>query len=190
VLFPAKAWAGLADGSITVAFRSWKRPTVKEGGTLITKGGVLAIDAVERIRDRDITNKDAKASGAADRNAVIAANAQYGPERQLYRIRFHRLGDDPRLTLREQPVTAEDEAQILAALSRLDKASKTGPWTRRYLALIEEFPARRAPDLAEMEGLETIVFKTRVRRLKALGLTESLPVGYRLTPRYRSLTLD
>ena len=32
-------------------------------------------------------------------------------------------------------------------------------------------------------GLERVVFKRRVRRLKELGLTESLEVGYRLSPR-------
>ncbi len=33
---------------------------------------------------------------------------------------------------------------------------------------------------------ETAWFKTNVRKLKALGLTESLEVGYRLSPRGRA----
>lgn len=33
-------------GEITLAFRKWKRPTVKTGGTLRTSVGVLAIDRV------------------------------------------------------------------------------------------------------------------------------------------------
>ena len=37
--------------------------------------------------------------------------------------------------------------------------------------------------LADEAGQERLSFKTRVRRLKALGLTESLEVGYRLSPR-------
>ena len=41
----------------------------------------------------------------------------------------------------------------------------------------------RAGDLADELGLERLAFKTDVRKLKALGLTESLPVGYRLSPR-------
>jgi hypothetical protein len=40
--------------------------------------------------------------------------------------------------------------------------------------------------LAEAAGQERLAFKTRVRRLKALGLTESLEVGYRLSPRGRA----
>src|SRR5262249_31900596 len=44
VLFPGRFWAGLEDGSVTVAFRRQKRATVKEGGTLNSPGGLLSID--------------------------------------------------------------------------------------------------------------------------------------------------
>ncbi len=37
--------------------------------------------------------------------------------------------------------------------------------------------------LAAQAGLPRLDFKANVRKLKALGLTESLPVGYRLSPR-------
>ena len=70
-------------------------------------------------------------------------------------------------------------------LDRLDRASSHGPWTRSTLALIADHPARRAGDLAEMVGREMPPFKLDVRKLKALGLTESLDVGYRLSPRGR-----
>lgn len=36
-------------------------------------------------------------------------------------------------------------------------------------------------------GQEKLHFKTDVRKLKALGLTESLEVGYRLSPRGTAL---
>jgi hypothetical protein len=47
-------------------------------------------------------------------------------------------------------------------------------------------PATRAPDLAASLGRETAPFKADVRKLKELGLTESLLVGYRLSPRGRA----
>ncbi|WP_179221744.1 hypothetical protein [Inquilinus limosus] len=50
-----------------------------------------------------------------------------------------------------------------------------------------ECPATRAPDLAARFGRDTASFKADVRKLKALGLTESLEVGYRLSPRGRAL---
>ena len=55
------------------------------------------------------------------------------------------------------------------------------------LRLIAANPARRAPDLAELRGLETVVFKRDVRKLKELGLTESLDIGYRISPRGQAL---
>ena len=67
----------------------------------------------------------------------------------------------------------------------MDRAS-SDPWTGIVLALIREHPGRRAPELAEIMGLETRPFKARVRRLKELGLTESLAVGYQLSPRGRA----
>ena len=41
----------------------------------------------------------------------------------------------------------------------------------------------RAPDLAASVGRETLPFKVDVRKLKNLGLTHSLRVGYELSPR-------
>jgi Mn-dependent DtxR family transcriptional regulator len=44
----------------------------------------------------------------------------------------------------------------------------------------------RAADLAKHLGRDRKSFKTDVRKLKELGLTESLEVGYRLSPRGRA----
>lgn len=183
MLVPKPLWGGLADGSVTVAFRRWKRPTVRAGGTLRTPAGVLAIDAVEAIAEAQITDADARRSGAADRAAVLAA-LPGGADRTLYRIAFHHAGEDPRVALRERADLDDAEvAELTAALDRLDAASVDGPWTRDRLAMIAADPGVRAPDLAARVGEEVPRFKRRVRRLKALGLTESLRVGYRLSPR-------
>ena len=69
-------------------------------------------------------------------------------------------------------------------LDRWDAA--TEPWTRQYLEMIGANEAVRAPDLADRVGLDVPRFKRRVRQLKGLGLTISLDVGYRLSPRGRA----
>ena len=51
------------------------------------------------------------------------------------------------------------------------------------LELIRDNPGTLAADLAARQGCERLPFKADVRKLKALGLTESLRVGYRLSPR-------
>ena len=51
------------------------------------------------------------------------------------------------------------------------------------LVLIAENPGVRAEDLAASVGREKMPFKLDVRKLKEMGLTESLLTGYRLSPR-------
>jgi biotin operon repressor len=61
------------------------------------------------------------------------------------------------------------------------------------MAQIADKPAVSSVFLAEAMGWERPEFKVHVRRLKALGLTISLDVGYRLSPRgqaYLATTAD
>jgi hypothetical protein len=74
-------------------------------------------------------------------------------------------------------------AEIERRLARLDRASARGPWTLAVLRAIAANPERRAGDLAAELGRERLPFKVDVRKLKEMGLTESLPIGYRLSPR-------
>lgn len=186
MLFPQDLWSGLADGSVTVAFRRWRRATVRAGGTLQTPVGVLAIDRVDIVDRGDITAADAARAGHASVREVLDS-LRDGPGRDLYRIEFHYAGADPRRALRVDVALDDDDvAALRTRLERLDARSTDGPWTRQVLDLIAEHPEVRAADLAARTGQETLRFKRRVRRLKELGLTESLDVGYRLSPRGRA----
>ena len=181
MLFPLTTLRAIEAGEVTLAFRRWRRPTVRAGGTLRTRVGVLAIESVEPVSEQAITDADARRAGAAGRDELIAG---LRPEGTLYRIEFRLAGPDPRIALRERAdMDAGERAVIDARLARLDAASRHGPWTARVLELIARRPATRAPDLAAELGRETAPFKADVRKLKELGLTESLERGYRLSPR-------
>jgi hypothetical protein len=187
VLFPQRVVPGLADGSVTLAFRRWRRPTVKAGGRQRTPAGELAIDAVDAVALDDITADDARAAGHPDLADLHAELARH-PDGTLYRIAFHLRGEDPRIALREQADLSDDDHRAVAArLDRLDRASNHGAWTTAVLTLIAERPGVRAGDLAETLGRERLAFKADVRKLKELGLTESLDVGYRLSPRGKAV---
>ena len=180
MLFRADTLEGIAAGRVTVAVRRWRRPTVRTGGTLVTRVGVLAIDSVDRVETAEL---NARAAGASSLDELLAAD-QLRRDGDLYRIRFHLDGDDPRLALRERDDMSDDEmAEVVGRLARLDRSSRHGEWTAATLELIAERPGVRAGDLATQVGREMQPFKTDVRKLKALGLTESLEVGYRLSPR-------
>jgi hypothetical protein len=165
-------------GEVRLVFRRWKKPSVKAGGTLNSAIGLLAIDALDAVDPAAITEAEAADAGYP---SAAALQAKLGDgEGQVYRVAPRYVGDDPRKAMRGDT----DFAAVLPRLARLDGKA---PWTRTYLALIGEHPARRAGDLAAMLGLETAPFKLNVRKLKALGLTESLEVGYRLSPRGEAL---
>ena len=96
----------IASGEVTLAFRRWRRPTVKAGGTL-----------------------------------------------------------------------------PCARLARMDATSPHGPWTAATLRAIDTRPGTVSTVIAADLSFDRTWLKTQIRKLKALGLTESLEVGYRLSPR-------
>lgn len=172
----------IKTGEITVLFRRWSRPGAKAGGTQMTQGGVIGIDSVEVVTENKITDLDARESGYGTRdNLLEKLNYRDDP---IYRIRIHWAGEDPRIALREHDdLTDAELAEIVAKLDKLDKNSKRGPWTQSYLQVIQDMPNTYSGLLADYLGLSIAEFKPWVRKLKALGLTESLDVGYRLSPR-------
>jgi hypothetical protein len=180
MLFRKPELERIAAGEITLAFRRWRRPTVRAGGRLRTPIGELAIDAVDETAEDEISARDAKRAGYLDRATLLCELGQRHDGR-LYRIAFRLAGPDPRLALRAQDQLSPTElAAVAARLARLDGKE---PWTGATLALIAAHPRMRAEDLARRQGLEKAKFKSRVRRLKELGLNESLAIGYRLSPR-------
>jgi hypothetical protein len=187
MLFNRRALDGIEAGEIDLAFRRWKRPTVKAGGTLRTGAGVLGIDAVEPIGERRIDAEQARRAGFTSKRELLESLRPHG---RLYRVRFHRIGEDPRKALRaDARISRSERAELDARLDRMDHA-RGEPWTREVLELIRDRPETLAAELAASLGREKLPFKRDVRKLKELGLTESLPVGYRLSPRGRAYLRD
>ncbi|WP_299056815.1 helix-hairpin-helix domain-containing protein [uncultured Nocardioides sp.] len=173
--------AGIRDGVVDLAFRRWERPRVKVGTRLRTGVGVVEVTSLEQVPLASLRAEDATRAGHASLAELRAAlEGRPGP---VWRVGVAYGGADPREALREQVPDEAGLAELRAQLDRLDRASSYGAWTREALRLIDEFPGRRAPELAEMVGRPTPEFKTDVRKLKEKGLTISLDIGYRLSPR-------
>ena len=185
--------------------------------TVVGELTILSVDEIDLTDPACITADDAKRAGFASVNDVRASLAPRpaptsksaksakpggGSEQQpstsrgrtakpdessrQYRVRLRFEGADSRTALREDVSPAALDA-VIAKLDAADARSERGPWTQRTLTLIDTWPGRRAPELAEMEGRETMPFKNDVRKLKELGLTISLAVGYELSPRGRAV---
>jgi hypothetical protein len=182
MLFRQDILQGIAEGRVTLAFRRWRRTPPAEGSSLRSPVGVLCLHRVTIVEEGDITAQDVRRTGMS----TDELRASIAGEGTLLRIELRLAGDDPRIALRKRlPEHAELEA-IVARLARIDAASST-PWTTRYLRLIADQPGIVSRVLAPQASAEVPPFKRRVRQLKELGLTESLEVGYRLSPRGRAV---
>jgi hypothetical protein len=173
---------GIANGSITLVLRRWDAPRARPGGTQRTVAGTIRIDEVTEYPGRyRVTAAQARAAGYPDaKTAQHELNRR--PARHTYAIAVSYLAPDERPDLAaDDRMSAADVEAIRTRLDRWDAA--TEPWTRQYLEMIGANEAVRAPDLAARVGLDVPRFKRRVRQLKGLGLTISLDVGYRLSPR-------
>ena len=183
MLFRQRFLDGIGNRTITVAFRKWKRPSVKSGGTLLTSVGQLHIASVSEIASKDISKADAKRAGHESLDDLLAELSRYAAG-TLYRIEFGPLKSDPRVALRQTKAPNEAAHRAMQErLSRFDAHATDGPWTLRVLKLIRSHPGVRAGDLCGLIGQEKLRFKGNVRKLNGMGLTESLDTGYRLSPR-------
>ena len=144
---------------------------------------IVSVDAVDTI-----TDEDARAAGFDDAHALLAlVDKKSRTGGTLYRIGVRYGGADPRHALRSDADLSDDEvADLRKRLDRMDAAADA-PWTRRYLQLIADHPEVVSTTLATEVAIPRPDFKLRVRRLKILGLTESLEVGYRISPRGAAL---
>jgi hypothetical protein len=183
MLFTAGAWPGIADGSITVTFRTWIRPQAKAGGRYRVGGMLIEATDVGQVDVATLTDDDARAAGEPSLAALLARLKR--TDGTVWRVEFRFLGRDDRIERREHnALTDDDVAALIARLQRLDR---NGAWTQQTLRLIAKYPGVVSTTLARHVDQERPVFKMNVRKLKEMGLTESLDVGYRLSPRGEAL---
>jgi len=182
VLLKRDVLDAIATGRVSVVYRRWRRPGARAGGSQRTAIGVLAVGAVDIVEAESITELDAALAGYPSPEALLASLRQAGAG-DLYRVELRLAGEDPRAMLRDRPPDAGEMVALAQRLDQMDSRATCGPWTRQTLGMIAAAPGVLAARLAEQTGRPTLAFKSDVRKLKELGLTESLEVGYRLLPR-------
>lgn len=173
--FTSEGSAGVLAGRITVSFRNWKRPHAAVGGVYrLRPSGAVTVTSVRPVRLCDIEADDLRRSGF-DSVAEVAEFLKLPESANVTRVEFKLTDEPPGKAL---PELSADE--VITRLQATDRRS-AAPWTADVMALIRDHPATRAGDLAPRMGWETPAFKANVRKLKRLGLTQSLETGYRLT---------
>ncbi|HEY0692671.1 MAG TPA: hypothetical protein VGD71_26985 [Kribbella sp.] len=186
MLFAGSDRDGVAEGRITTAYRRWAEARVVAGRIYRTNAGRIEIDSVSQVNPDLIADNDADVIAADRGNAKDVRRRLRGNEEwPTFLIKFHLVeGPDPREELAaSDDLSAAELEDLRGRLSRLDELSRHGAWTTETLRLIQAKPGTRAGDLAAEFGRDMAGFKLDVRKLKNLGLTYSLEVGYKLSPR-------
>jgi len=182
VLFDAATLTGLTEGRVRCTYRRWRVVRPKPGSRFTTAAGVVEVTTITPVDDTTLTEADAYAAGFESLAALHRWLSRRG-EGELYRVDIRLAGPDPRVALRAtEQLSTTDLAALAVRLDRMDRAADR-PWTRAVLEQIRRRPGVVSTELAAEADLDRAYYKLRVRRLKALGLTESLEVGYRLSPR-------
>jgi hypothetical protein len=143
---------------------------------------LLEVDAISRVDLDSISDAEARRAGYMSADVLRARLKKQDHDGGVWRVEFHCLGPDDRIARRNDATVDHEKLRKLEArLARLDQSSSTGPWTRETLQLIASHPGVVSTTLARLMKMERPAFKINVRKLKELGLTESLEVGYRLS---------
>ena len=66
MLIKREVLEAIKAGRIDLQFRRWSRSTVKPGGTLKTKLGLMQIGRVDDMKPEDVTEADARRAGFRD----------------------------------------------------------------------------------------------------------------------------
>ena len=182
MLFTAATLRGLTEGRVSCTYRRWDVVRPKVGSRFTTSAGMVEVTSISTAEEDQLTERDAADAGFDSVVDLIKWCRAKGSG-DLYRIGIILAGPDPRIELRRtDKLDPADVAALNAKLDRMDRAAEQ-PWTRNTLRQIQRLPAVVSTELAAEMGQERQAYKLRVRRLKALGLTESLERGYRLSPR-------
>lgn len=97
VLIKLEILEAIRRGEIDLQFRRWTRPSVKAGGTLKTRVGILRIGRMDQMDPDDVTDAEAQRAGFAD---VADFRRWLDTMKQgplFHRIEVSYLGADPAL---------------------------------------------------------------------------------------------
>ncbi|HEX5996817.1 MAG TPA: hypothetical protein VFY84_16880, partial [Jiangellales bacterium] len=97
VLFRAQTLHKIREGSVSLAFRRWRQPRVREGSRQRTGIGVVEFGAVTAVSDDAVSDVDARRAGYSSAHALLA---EFPPSEgeKLFKIEVRYGGPDPRVS--------------------------------------------------------------------------------------------
>jgi hypothetical protein len=182
----------IESGQMRVTYRDWQSPHVRVGGRYGLGVGSIVIEDCDLVPASEIGDEEAREAGFPDRETLLAVLAHRRSASEVavdsvYRIAFRYEAAPPPSKVETERLTDHDAALLMEKLDGLDARGAYGPWTWDVLHAVAENPGLRARELAALFDRELLSFKADIRKLKRLGLTLSLDVGYEISPRGQAL---
>ena len=181
MLFQTRFHEAIRRGELTCTLRIWKTPRVRVGASYSLGSGSIIVERIHEIGFDDITPAIARRTGFSSVIDLLKT-AKHGAGERVFLIDFRYSAAPKRQAPAATRASETERTALLEKLQAMDRRALR-PWTRDTLRSIATHPGVRAADLAAGLGRPRDEFKTDVRKLKALGLTESLDTGYRLSVR-------
>ena len=186
MLFRRERHQGIREGAVYRTVRGWRTARVKVGNRYaLWTGGSVEVTVVQPVLVGELTDLDAVAAGLGHLDGLLAelrrtSRRELSAQDRVFRVDFRFVDAAP-----SPPVTLSTD-EVTSRLDAMDQRSGR-TWTRATLAAIGSHPGTVSSELADMLDRERKTLKADIRKLKKLGLTESLDVGYRLTALGRAI---
>ena len=161
---------------------------MKVGGRYALAGGAIVVDKIHETRLDDITAALARRCGFASLVDLLKT-AKHGAGERVFVIDFHYDGKASARPEARRPARSRQRSSrsSCSGSKRWTGARRSAHGRWRRCARSKRAPAVLAAKLARSLGRPRDEFKRDVRKLKNLGLTFSLEIGYRLTPKGEAL---
>src|SRR5262249_60001397 len=127
MLFERSLREGIRNGTITVAFRRWRRPQVTAGHRYRTGTDMIEMSSVHIVAPASVTRQDARRAGYETVQALLA-DLRGGPDLPLYRLTFRRIDEpDPRAALAANDSLAPADVDDIGRRLARRASSGAGP---------------------------------------------------------------
>jgi hypothetical protein len=186
MLFQRRFHERIRSGEIRSTLRIWQRPHAKVGGRYRLGAGAVVVDKIRETTLDGVTAALARRCGFPSLVDALKT-AKHGTGERVFVIDFHYDDAGARPKPATDVASPEELVEIAQRLEAMDRRAKLGAWTEATLRAIQARPGVLAARIARSLGRPRDEFKRDVRKLKNLGLTFSLEIGYRLTPKGEAL---
>ena len=181
MLFKQKHLEGIKAGTVSLAFRRWKRTDLKKGSLIKTSLITVEITDIATIREAHINDIDAKKAGFISLDSLLKS-LHSEEDLKIYKmhVRHYKELAKPK-PVEKSSLSNTDIKNLKARLTQFDNYSRNGAWTKDLLTTLHDNPSSTSTELSLKTGKTKEWLQLNIRKLKNLGLTVNNDPGYALT---------